>query len=155
MRPLNRLVTPLALFFLAACGDIQERGFSLPEGDLAKGKETFAALGCRACHHVDSSDPELVVTRDPASATEIDVGLGGTVGRIKTYGELVTSVINPSHRIAETHLDDRYARDGVSRMSNFNSVMRVDELVDLVTYLETAYELRVVRTRYPTYPHYF
>ena len=106
---MTRFAPVLFLLLLTACGDLQQRGFSLPEGDVSKGKAVFMALGCRACHHVDSSNADLVAERDANSLTEIDVGLGGEVGRSKTYGELVTSIINPSHRIAPEHLPSRSA----------------------------------------------
>jgi hypothetical protein len=33
------------------------------------------------------------------------ITLGGTTTRVRTYGELVTPIINPSHRVALPHLD--------------------------------------------------
>lgn len=78
---------------------------------------------------------------------EISVVLGGDVNRHKTYADLVTSIINPSHRIARNYLrDQNYARtpyevDGVSKMKVYNDVMTVAQLIDIVTFLQPHYKL--------------
>ena len=135
---------------LASCeqGADSPRGFSLPEGDAAKGEEVFIAYQCLACHSLKGyEDYEL----------ELDlpkrVPLGGDVTRIRTYAELVTAVINPSHKIA-TRLPAEQLTDssGESLMRNYNELMTVAELTDLVAFLQPKYTLKPFnRTNYPTY----
>ena len=73
--------------------------------------------------------------------------------RIQTYGELVTSIINPSHRLARGYAVEEIAsEEGESEMKNYNDVMTVSELIDLVTFLQSHYSLREYEiTRYPLY----
>ena len=78
--------------------------------------------------------------------------LGGKVARIKTYGELVTSIINPSHRLAKAYPSDEIQIEGRSRMLNYNDAMTVSELIDLVAFLQPRYEIREYdMTYYPIY----
>ena len=86
----------LSLTFLLGACDSQSRGFALPPGDAERGRETFVELGCPSCHRVVGDDL-LGAVDDNA---ELQVALGGRVSRINSYGDLVTSVINPSHRIS-------------------------------------------------------
>ena len=129
----------LLLSILAAVGgcDSQSRGFKLPAGNSEVGKETFVSLGCNDCHSV--ADIEHVTI----TGTDLNLRLGGAVSRVKTYGELLTSIINPSHKIAQPYPQQAVEIDGKSVMRDYNSVMTVQQLVDLVTFLETAYDLRV------------
>eukprot|EP00036_Acanthoecidae_sp_10tr_P001320 CAMPEP_0182931124 /NCGR_PEP_ID=MMETSP0105_2-20130417/27482_1 /TAXON_ID=81532 ORGANISM="Acanthoeca-like sp., Strain 10tr" /NCGR_SAMPLE_ID=MMETSP0105_2 /ASSEMBLY_ACC=CAM_ASM_000205 /LENGTH=73 /DNA_ID=CAMNT_0025069511 /DNA_START=1 /DNA_END=219 /DNA_ORIENTATION=- len=60
------------------------------------------------------------------------IPLGGSSGRITTYGELVTSVINPSHKLTRRQPVSMTSVDGESRMRNMNNVLTVQELIDLV-----------------------
>ena len=71
------------------------KGFTLPDGDAAQGEASFIELRCYECHTV--SGIEFPAVEESAQAI---VRLGGEVTKVKTYGELVTSIINPSHRIA-------------------------------------------------------
>ena len=62
---------------------------------------------------------------------------------------------NPQqHRIAASLPADEYTtEEGESLMRNYNEVMTVQQLVDLVTYLKSEYELQPYpETRY--YPYY-
>ena len=78
--------------------------------------------------------------------------LGGQVSSSKTYGQLVTSVINPLHRIAHSYKPQNTDADGHSTMRNYNDVMTVKQLVDLVTFLESQYELKPYpRSPYPVF----
>ena len=70
------------------------------------------------------------------------MALGGSVSHVKTCGELVTSIINPSHIIARTWPRQAVETNGKSAMRAYNDVMTVEQLVNLVTFLETEYELR-------------
>lgn len=123
------------------------RGFSLPPGDPLRGESVFLAFKCLACHSLEGvEDPSIV--KDP----EIRVTLGGKVSRVKTYAELVTSVINPSHKLATGYDGSIIGRDGESAMERYNDLMTVSELTDLVTFLQPHYELiQYQPTRYVPY----
>jgi sulfur-oxidizing protein SoxX len=145
-------LTPLflLLLFLVACdfGPNSGRGFSLPEGSVEAGRITFVELECNTCHSV--GDIERVSGQE---RPDFNVLLGGPVTAVKTYGDLVTSVINPSHKIARRYTSqDADTGDDESKMVVYNDVMTVHQLVDLVTFLEGNYQLTPVnRTTYPRY----
>ena len=144
------LLAGLAIISLAGCEPQPNtgKGFSLPEGDTSIGKTTFIELGCNTCHSI--ADIEQLPSDDKSLP---HVKLGGSVSTIKSYGELVTSVINPSHKILRrkpynqgTVIDE----DGSSTMRVYNDVMTVTQLVNLVTFLEDNYEVILYkRTVYP------
>lgn len=146
------LLPPLLLsllvstFWLTACesGAKSPRGFSLPVGDAAVGKDVFLKYHCLACHSIDAvEDPNM------AKQLEVSVHLGGEVTRTTTYAYLVTSVINPSHRLAVGYMPDLISDMGTSKMTNYNDVMTVTELIDLVAFLQPQYELMdYVETNY-------
>jgi len=79
------------------------------------------------------------------------VELGGAVTRVKTYGDLVTSIINPSNKLAEGYPLDEVSNDGVSKMYVYNDFMTVQELVDVVMFLQPQYEVVIPYTAYPAY----
>ena len=145
-------LTPLfiLILLLTACdlGPNSGRGFSLPEGNIDKGRATFVELECNACHSV--GDIERLTGNE---GLDIDIKLGGEVTVIKTYGDLVTSVINPSHKIIRRHSKQKVITEqGESKMIAYNEVMTVQQLVDLVTYLESNYEIVPAnRTEYARY----
>jgi len=127
------------------------KGFTLPEGDVAQGKATYERLQCNACHTI--KDVEQLASGD--EGTPKPIALGGEVYRIRTYGELVTSIINPSHRIAPGYDADEVVEDGNSKMKNYNDVMTVKELNDIVTFLSSEYRLKQIEpTHYPSYAPY-
>ncbi len=142
----------IILFFvmLSACskGPHSPRGFSLPEGDSDRGELVFMAYDCLACHSLEGYT-------DQGLSKELStvVKLGGDVTRVKTYAELLTSVINPSHKIAEGYAKKQVRDDqGESKMRNYNDLMTVSELVDLIAFLQPHYQLvPYERTNYPTY----
>ena len=142
------LVTMISVFltFLTAC-DPSAQGFSLPAGDPEAGKIVYTTMQCNSCHKLPGID-QLPATDE----STISVNLGGKVSKTKTYGELITSVINPSHRIARRWELQNTDDAGKSSMRNYNEVMTVSELVDLVTFLKSKYELK----SYPqtVYPYY-
>ena len=121
---------------LAACSPKSPFGFRLPDGDAAAGRQAFVDLGCNACHEVAGVPIEYLegITRVP---------LGGKTTHVKTYGELVTSIINPSHKIAPQHRERGAVLEGESVMTYLylNQVMTVQELVDLVAFLQPTYEV--------------
>ena len=147
MRLISSLFIGLTLVVMAGCeyGPNTGKGFSLPEGNAENGKVLFVKLACNQCHYV--ADIKLLES-DNKDITGIK--LGGTVHSTKTYGDLVTSIINPSHRISARYQKEMVTNeDGSSRMQVYNDVMTVTELVDIVTFLEQNYELEpYTRTNY-------
>ncbi len=88
----------------------------------------------------------------PEVEPELDkeVSLGGDVARISTYGELVTSIINPSHKLAGGYLPAVISTNGESKMTNDNDAMTVQQLIDLVAFLQSRSALKPqVPTEYP------
>ena len=138
------------LFFILLCGGLllsncneQARGFAFPDGNLEDGKATFERLACNECHSVSGVEWK-------GSSDDLKVHLGGSVTTLKTYGELVTSVINPSHKIAKSH--KHYTTgEGDSKMKNYNEVMTVQELIDVVSFLQSEYDLESPQTNYRYY----
>ncbi|MFT7683852.1 MAG: sulfur-oxidizing protein SoxX [Moritella dasanensis] len=122
-------------------------GFSLPEGDADRGQSVLVKYQCLSCHQMEGIAPTDVVDNP-----ELSVKLGGKTSGIKTYAELVTSVINPSHKIAKGYPKSTLQVDGVSKMKSYNDVMTVGELADLVFFLQSSYELTPYpRTQYRYY----
>jgi len=119
---------------LAACTPESPFGFRLPDGDPAAGRQAFVNLGCNACHEVAGVPIEYVegITR---------VQLGGKTTHVRTYGELVTSIINPSHKIAPQHRGAVLEGESVMTYLYLNQIMTVQELVDLVAFLQPTYEV--------------
>ena len=124
---------PFCAFFVAGCNP-DSRGFVLPEGNVERGAGAFRELECTQCHSVG----DIAWSGEEGG---IRVALGGATTARRTYGELLTSVINPSHRISQAYLGDAVAVDGESRMRPYNELMTVQQLVDIVTFLETEYTL--------------
>jgi hypothetical protein len=121
----------------AAGGPKSGLGFRLPDGDAARGKQAFVDLRCNACHNVEGSDL-------PFSGTgAASVTLGGRTVRVKTYGDLVTSIINPSHRITPRYPPEQVSLNGQSLMTlpYLNDVMTVQQLIDLVAFLQGSYQV--------------
>ncbi len=111
-------------------------GFRLPDGDADAGRQAFIALQCSTCHDVAGEKlPE------PANRQETIVQLGGPVGVVKTYGQLVSAIIYPSHRITGNLHKDLVSRDGESLMRDFNETMTVQQMIDIVAYLQPRYDV--------------
>ena len=126
------------MIVIAGCdmGPKSGYGFTLPDGDGNAGQEAFVRFQCGDCHAIAGRE-DLREKVDPI----MTVNLGGKTTRIETYGQLVTSVINPSHKISQKFTGELVEIDGVSRMRNYNEVMTVSELIDIVTFLQAQYEL--------------
>ncbi|MBK6599731.1 MAG: c-type cytochrome [Proteobacteria bacterium] len=129
-----------AALVLSGCGQFNPRsatGFRLPDGDAAAGKQAFVDLRCYTCHKIDG------VTEKFEGTGAANILLGGETTRVRNYGELVTSIINPSHRIAPRYPRDPTALGGESLMeiAALNNVMTVQQLVDLVAFLQASYRV--------------
>jgi hypothetical protein len=135
MQHIGILFFGMVCFLLMNCAG-ESRGFALPEGNADAGKSTFVVMACNQCHSVGDIEWKGVSTQNT-----IHVPLGGGISKLKTYGELVTSIINPSHKIERKYLKPPYASEGESNMLRFNDFMTVQDLVDLVTFLQGEYQL--------------
>ena len=136
--------------FLAACDSgSQSKGFTLPEGDAAVGQVVFLEKQCTDCHSVKGVEFELG-DMEPEMALQ----LGGEMRKVYTYGELVTSIINPSHKISARFPTDTLTENDMSKMRTYNDVLTVQELTDLVAFLDAHYELEPYDvTRYSRYTY--
>jgi mono/diheme cytochrome c family protein len=144
-------ISALALA-LAACsqGPDSPKGFSLPQGDVVKGEDAFIKYQCLACHTLEGYTDESI-------SREFDkpVQLGGTSSMVTTYAQLVTSIINPSHRIAARSVGNESAinEDGSSNMRVYNDVMTVSELTNIVAFLQPKYKVKPMQ--YTQYQNYY
>lgn len=111
-------------------------GFRLPDGDPARGQEAFVQLRCYACHRVVGLELPAPVVDPP-----VPVALGGEIPKAYTGGELMTSIINPSHKIVPGYEPGSVRRGNGSRMANFSEAMTVQQMIDLVAFLRSRYEV--------------
>ena len=151
-RTLCNLPNYLLAFILLLCGGLllsscneQARGFALPAGDIEEGKATYKRLSCNECHSI----PEI---EWQGGIDSLKIHLGGELSTQKSYGDLVTSIINPSHKIAQ-HYKQKTSIEGLSKMKKYNEVMTVEELVNLVSFLQSEYKVITPRTEY--YPYHY
>jgi len=150
MKGMSVLTLLLAsLVALSGCDQdrkMSERGFRLPEGNATTGSETFLYMHCNQCHTIKDEQLPTVAGFEPF------VELGGSLTRVKTYGELVTAIINPSHKLADGYPEDLVSENGKSKMYVYNGFMTVQELTDLVMFLQSRYEVVPPQFQYRVYP---
>jgi len=120
-------------------------GFRLPaNGDVARGKAAFVSFGCNGCHEVSGVDLPQPTVQPP-----VIVALGGEVPRQMTDGYLVTSIINPSYELA-AYPKEQITVNGKSRMPDYIDRLTVQQLNDLVAFLQSRYTVRQAMPR-PAY----
>ncbi|MFT7007447.1 MAG: mono/diheme cytochrome c family protein [Colwellia sp.] len=146
------LITLLIIMLstLASCGKGVDspQGFSLPMGNVTTGKAVFLKYQCLACHRLNNIEDSSIEKNKSLS-----ILIGGNKTKIVTYAELVTSIINPSHKFSNPYLTEAKTADGKSKMKIFNDEMTVTELIDLVTFLQPNYTLVPYQhTKYQYYP---
>ncbi len=145
---------------LCACdpGARQAKGFRLPEGNIEEGRKAFVALNCHTCHTVSG-----VELPKPVSPGQHQIHLGGDVYQVKTYGQLVTAIIHPSHDITrpfkstpakppalkELKSEAAETAGKASPMPSFNHIITAQQVIDLTTFLQSRY--KEVR---PEWEHY-
>ena len=127
----------LLLGLVAACerSPQSSRGFVFPEGDAARGKTAFVELKCYTCHHVDGEEGLPAAIVEPAMV----IRLGGVVSKTRTYGDLVTSIIHPTYSISDQVNGPRRWEVKQSPMPSVNDTMTVQQLLDIVTFLQPHY----------------
>lgn len=135
---------------LAGCdpdATMSQRGFRLPDGDAQAGREAFLYMQCHQCHSIKGEQLPGIPGQEPPY-----VELGGMVTQVKTYGQLVTAIINPSHKLARGYAKEVVSDDGESKMYVYNDHMTVKELTDIVAFLQPYYKVVAPNFRYPVYP---
>jgi mono/diheme cytochrome c family protein len=125
---------------------MSEKGFRLPDGDPVEGRKVFLYMQCNQCHTVTGEEFPVVQWAEPPY-----VELGGKVTRVKTYGQLVTAIVNPSHKLADGYPEELVSEDGESNMYVYNDYMTVQELTDLVRFLQPHYDVVTPRHTYRVY----
>lgn len=113
------------------------KGFVLPEGDIERGKVVFVGMECHRCHSV--AGETLPQVREPS---KVQIHLGGEFYKVKTYGQLVTSIIHPQHVISKDYLETlakEKRSDAGSPMPSMNDTMTVAQLIDVVAFLDSCY----------------
>jgi len=130
-----------AVLLLAGCQP-ESSGFALPEGDAAAGKGVFVKLHCNGCHSI--ADVEYAESAVPVmymgkrTTGKIHVVLGDDQTRHRTQGELVTSVVNPSHKISTSY--ERHLATVKSPMKSYNQAMTVQDLINVVAFLQQEFD---------------
>lgn len=119
----------------------QEPAFSgagvFPAGKAEAGRNLFIEKGCHQCHSAGS-------TKLPAVdlAPRLVIELGGDLHAKWTRDDYARSILEPNHlvsedyRIAMIRLGDHFKAEN-SPMPTFAEVLRVSELIDLVTFLDS------------------
>ncbi len=138
------------LVTVAGCdqGPQSSKGFRLPDGDPQRGQLVFVELECHDCHAVKGLQIPA-----PAENGPVHVVLGGPVSKVKTYGQLVSAVINPSHKLISHYPAEEVSQDGESLMRNYNAFMTVEQLVHLVAFLQPRYQVTVPQYSYYSYKY--
>ena len=135
------MAATLSLALLAsACTYHPTFGFPVEEGSIEAGRQAFIEHECHRCHTVAGVRlPELAGASSPL------LELGGETSYVKAYSELVTSIINPDHRISERYREELRQRglrplESPMPMPHIES-MTVRQLIDLVAFLDSRYVL--------------
>ncbi len=109
---------------------------ALPKGSAESGMQVFIDMECTACHTVAGLD-----LPPPEEMSDVAVNLGGETPVVKTQAALVTAIVNPSHSLVQGLYLQAEGPEGGSKMPNFNDLLTVAQLIDLVTFLEQQYKL--------------
>lgn len=125
-----------ALLYTQRIVEDSPRGFVLPAGDPVKGKQAFSDLGCVNCHSVYG----VTFATEPSIRPELVIPLGGDLPTAMSYGRLVTSIIHPSESMRATR-DAYVGADGTSLMPEYKSTMTVEQMADLVDFLQDHYDV--------------
>jgi len=144
------LTAALLLVFLSGCrtypDEIGSFRFPILDGDIQEGQDAFFRLECNQCHVVDGVQLPAFSGPRPVTAE-----LGCEMYFAKTYGDLVTSIINPDHVLSDEYLDQLPSE--VRRRTNSSPMymkedMLVTELIDIVAFLNSRYRLLPGYTEY-------
>jgi len=129
-----------ATVLAAGCAYDPSFGFPVSEGDIAAGRQAFIDHQCHACHDVAGVQlPPL------AGRSEVLLELGGPTATVRSYGGLMTSIINPNHEISDDYrnrllLNAEVPLNSPMPMPHIET-MTVRQLIDMVAFLDSRYVL--------------
>lgn len=145
----TRQLLPIVLagaLLLSACdreARMASTGFRLPDGDPQAGHDAFIYMQCHQCHTIKGLELPVIPGQDPPY-----VELGGDVTTVKTYGQLLTAIIYPSHKLANGYAEEVVSENGESNMYVYNEHMTVQELIDIVMFLQPQYDVVMPEINY-------
>lgn len=125
---------------ISGCAYTPMFGFPVEDGNTAAGRQAFIGHQCHSCHSIAGERlPPLAGADSPI------LELGGATIYAKNYADLMTSVINPDHRISQRYRD-QLLRQGVVPAGTpmpqpHIETMTVRQLIDLVAFLDSKYQL--------------
>jgi sulfur-oxidizing protein SoxX len=130
------VATVVSAATLAACAPNTALIVHFPLGNTQRGRDAFVALECHACHRI--GDVEIPPHPSPSS---VNVALGGHTPRIETYGDIISAIVNPSHRLARSYRVVAGRGEPSPMQAQFlNDVMTTQQLVDITAFLQIEYE---------------
>ncbi len=137
---------------LAGC-QRENTEFALPKGNVEAGKQAFIEFRCNDCHSIadiEHTGVEVAVqSMGKATTGRVLVKLGGITPRYRSHAELVAAVVNPSHKISTAY--PRHQAITQSPMRTYNQVMSVENLIDIVEFLQAEYDVTPPRLIYREY----
>ena len=135
------IVAPAMLAALVVgCAYTPTFGFPIEDGDLAAGRQAFIDHRSHQCHSVAGERlPEL------AGASPPIFELGGATTVVRSYADLVTSIINPNHALSEGYREQQLLNAQIPLSSPMPKPeidnMTVRQLIDLVAFLDSKYQV--------------
>lgn len=108
----------------------------LPTGKAEAGQVVFVGKGCHQCHSAGATKLPPVDL-----APRLVIELGGDVHSKWTRDDYARAIMDPNHLVSEDYkiamirLGDHFKAEN-SPMPTFADVLRVNELIDLVTFLD-------------------
>jgi hypothetical protein len=135
-------VTLALTLTVAGCASSSIIDLPIEQGDIAAGRQAFIAHRCHQCHTIaDEQLPALAGMSWPM------LQLGGPTTVVRSYEDLMTSIINPDHAISERYSNQLRLEAEVPLESPMRSpdldTMTVSQLIDIVVFLDSKYEVLV------------
>ena len=104
--------------------------FRIPAGDAEEGRGVFIKMECYSCHNIDGGKFPNGGAK-PANVGPDLTGMGAMHGEAEYFFE---SIVNPNRVILK---GPGYIKDGRSIMPNYADSIGLQEVIDLVAYLNS------------------
>ena len=105
----------------------QNADFALPAGDPEMGRQTFMELRCNVCHRVMFQGLPVPTAPNQGPMLTMDHAAWSNA-------RLVTAIIAPSHSLSP---EWKNVPGGVSPMGDYDNVMTVRQLIDIVAFIHS------------------